>query len=98
MVLEIAIFKLVDGTDADTFLQEHAKFHTDWVVTQPGFVKRVTTCGDDDVWTDVLTWESLDAAKTAMETIGGIEEGKTWMSMMDEASIKMYHGEIKFES
>ncbi len=98
MVLEVASFTLVDGTDVDAFLHEHTKFHTDWVATQPGFVKRVTTCGDGGVWKDVVTWESLDAALTAMKTIGGIEEGQAWMSMMDGASINMYHGEIKFEA
>jgi hypothetical protein len=98
MVIEITSFKLVAGTNTDTFLQEHKEFHEKWIAKQPGFVKRVTAYGDDGIWKDVLTWESLEAATTAMKIVGGIEEGQTWMSMMDQLSVDMYHGNIQFEA
>lgn len=94
MIIEITEFKLVDGVSDEAFLEAHNRVHHEWVILQPGLVRRETIKSSDGVWRDVVMWESEESLHEAVSKILSEPGNLEWMGMIAPESIKMHHGNI----
>ena len=69
-VVEVATFRLADGTDEPSFLAVDRRVQTELVPNQPGFLRRTTARRHAD-WLVVTLWASeAAAANFATQTAG----------------------------
>ena len=94
-VAEIVTFRLVDGSDDTAFAQAAAGM-TPFLTSTGAVLSRHLSKGPDGVWTDHITWTSLDAAHDAAQKMMQQPEAAPFMSMIDETSIRMQHAPILF--
>lgn len=66
--IEIATFKLVKGYSADDFVAANAVIDV-WLKRQPGFRSRRITMQDDGTVVDMLLWNSVADAESAMSRL-----------------------------
>ena len=88
--LERVQFHLKPGVTDAAFLAE-AEAVSAWAQVQPGFGYRTLVKDDDGLWSDLLFWTSLEAAKTAAKAITNIPQAKPFLSMIDGATVQMAH-------
>lgn len=92
-VMEIATFKTKEGVTRKHFLGTIDAVSR-WAEQQPGFISRnLTYATESDTWIDVIWWESLDAAETAMQVAETSESCAPMFAAIDMESIQMLHGE-----
>jgi len=65
LVVEWAPFALVEGATEDQLLEASHDLQLDFLAAQPGFVRRELLRGPDGAWSDLVYWESQDAALNA---------------------------------
>ena len=93
-VLEIVEFKLNTNTTAEAFLQEVQKT-TSFVTGLEGFVERHTAKQDDDLWVDVVEWQSMDHAKAASEAFVQSTETQGMMALINPSTVAMKHFSVR---
>jgi hypothetical protein len=92
-VIEIVTFRLVEGADPARFLAASAAVDS-FVRTQPGFVARRLSVGDDQTYVDHIQWSSLSAARTAAETVMTVPALAPFMQMIDPTGLTMAHNRL----
>lgn len=92
-VIEIVTFKLVEGADPARFLAASAAVDS-FVRTQPGFVARRLSVGDDQTYVDLVEWSSLAAATKAAETVMTVPALAPFMQMIDPIGMTMAHNRL----
>jgi hypothetical protein len=91
-VVEIAIFKTKEGITREQLLETVGAV-SEWATKQPGFVSRdLTHSVPDDLWIDVVWWESLEAAHTAAEVAMTSESCAPMFAAIDLEGTQMLHG------
>jgi len=95
-VVEFVKFKQVKGTDEAKFLDAADAMMED-VSKSKGFIKRELLKGKDDVWADLVHWETMEDAQNAMKEVMKHKTCQLFFSMIDESSTDMNHFEIKRE-
>lgn len=90
-VLEIAQYRLADGSDPAIFLQHCQKIRA-LIATWDGFL-RFDTLRDpaSGEWVDLVCWRDRASADAAMQRIQQEAAAAAWMQMLDPASIRMHH-------
>jgi hypothetical protein len=91
-VVEVVLFRLKAGVEDETFLREAAVVQA-WIEQQPGFISRELLKAPNDQWLDTVRWASLETAERAAAIIMNEDHCMPFMSMIDEASIQMWHFE-----
>jgi hypothetical protein len=97
IVKEIAIFRLIEGTNTDAFLTS-AQATFDLLASYDGFIERELTVNEDGTWFDLVTWRDMDAALRAAEQIMSSKIGQTFGSHIDMSSLQMNHAHPKISS
>lgn len=93
MTIEISVFKLVSGVEADEF-QVAACEATHHLQQFEGFHSRELYHDlETGQWTDVLHWESREDAIRASERVLEMDEFKPFIQKIDGSTVEMYHGE-----
>ncbi|GGB99089.1 hypothetical protein GCM10011352_26570 [Marinobacterium zhoushanense] len=92
--IETVTFKLNAGSDLSAFIDANGKVNA-WAREQPGFLTRDLSQLEDDTWLDVVYWATMSDAKRAGETFMSALGDSAFMSMIDPASVKMSHGELR---
>lgn len=95
--IEIAMFRMTEGTSKTTFIEASSAM-VDWLQKQSGFLSRNMSNLEDGSWIDIVYWESTQAAKAAAEKFMQDLGDCAFMRMIDPESVKMIHGNIKVES
>ncbi|WP_299591714.1 hypothetical protein [uncultured Tateyamaria sp.] len=92
-VAEIVTFRLVDGTDPASFISA-ADGMGPFLRSTGAMITRTLSSDENGLWTDHITWTSLEAAKTAANEMFQRPEAQPVMSMIDHDSIDMRHAPI----
>ncbi len=90
-VLELATFKLQPGVTEDQFAAANESL-SGWARRQPGFVSRHLSYSEkEEMYIDVVYWESLAAAQAADELSMSSEECAPLFGMTVPESVKLIH-------
>ncbi|MEL6467184.1 MAG: hypothetical protein AAFQ58_19655 [Pseudomonadota bacterium] len=92
-VAEIVTFRLVEGTDPAAFIAA-ADDMGPFLRRTGAMVKRTLSADDAGLWTDHITWTSLEAAKTAAAQMFEQPEAQPFMAMIDPKGMNMRHARI----
>ena len=92
MIIEITLFKLMDGVAEESFLQGATNVQKGFLEKQAGYAgTRQLLKGDGAEWVDIVHWESIEDAKKAQEAAMGSETCMPMFHKIDPSSIKMMH-------
>lgn len=96
-VLEIVTFRLRSGVSVEEFTA--AGEATMPPVRQlPGFVDRRLVLAESGGFTDIVEWESMEAARGAMHAFGEIPEANVFAKMIDMDTLDLTHQRIVVRS
>lgn len=90
-IMEIVSFRTSGGREA--FVDAYGEIDA-WVVQQPGFVSRHLVRNEDESWTDLVLWNSLEEAKTAADRFGAELGTCAAVGMIEKDSISMSHAPV----
>ncbi|WP_299653899.1 hypothetical protein [uncultured Tateyamaria sp.] len=95
-VAEIVTFRLIEGTDTATFIAA-ADDLGPFLRSTGAMIKRTLSSDDTGLWTDHITWTSLEAAKAAATQMFERPEAQPFMSMIDPNGMDMRHAPIQLQ-
>ena len=95
-VAEIVTFRLIPGADPETFTKA-AEAMMPFLRSTNAMTGRILSCDPDGLWTDHLTWTSLEAATTAAKEMFERPEAAPVMQMIDPVGMSMRHAPILFQ-
>jgi len=82
-------FNLVKGASVPDFLLASEKLHSEYMSKQKGYISWKQLV-EGDMWADLLTWETMGDAQSAMETSCTNEFAQKFFSFIDQGSVKMH--------
>ena len=88
--VEVVVFKLNEGVRREQFLK-HAAITQAKIEQYDGFFDRQLLEGEDGQWTDIVHWESKEAAFSAAELIMQDEACMPFMQAINPDSMQMMH-------
>jgi hypothetical protein len=93
-VLELVVFKLVDGVSREQFLGT-VDGVSRWISRRPGFVSRELAYDEEgDRWIDVVWWQSMAEAQAAAELAMTSDSCAPMFALIDMESTLMLHGAL----
>ena len=95
-VAEIVTFRLKDGTDPQDFAKA-AEALGPFLRSTGALLTRHLSCDPTGLWTDHITWRSLEAAKTAADEMFQQPEAAPMMEMIDPACVNMHHAPLALQ-
>ena len=95
-IVEIVTFRLAAGTDPAAFVSA-ADAMGPFLRSTGAMLGRTLSVDDDGLWTDHITWTSLDAAKSAAAAMFQRPEAQPFMSMIDPDGMSMRHAPIHLQ-
>ncbi len=88
MFKDIIRYELDDGIDETYLLNVAGRIIEDWMSKQPGFIQwDIHKDAIGDGYTDIVYWESREAAQQAEQQMGNIPNAEDWFSCYKEGSI-----------
>ena len=94
-VAEIVTFRLVEGADPSGFAQA-AHGMTPFLRKTGAVLSRTLSADDSGLWTDHITWTSMDAAKKAASEIMALPDAAPFMQQIDPETVQMRHAPVRF--
>nr|WP_314863964.1 hypothetical protein [uncultured Undibacterium sp.] len=88
--VEIVHFRLVSGANKEEFLAGNQDVEA-WVKQQTGFISRQLCLSEDDMWSDIVQWDSGQNAKAAANQFVKDLGASAFMRMIDFSSVQMSH-------
>ncbi len=88
--VEIVHFRLVADATKDEFLSANQEV-TAWVQKQTGFISRQLCLNNENVWSDVVVWDSPQSAKIAANNFIEVLGPSDFMRMIEFSSVQMSH-------
>ncbi|GAA0409267.1 hypothetical protein GCM10009133_17240 [Cocleimonas flava] len=88
MFKDIITYELDDDVDEAYLLNIAGEIIESWMSKQPGFIQwdiHKNTIGDG--YTDIVYWETREAAQAAEQQMGNIPNAADWFSCYKEGSI-----------
>lgn len=93
-VVEIVSFKLLPNTPHEQLIAA-AEQSQRFVSQLDGFQYRSTSFNqENEVWTDVVYWDSMEAAQAAGQQFANCEDCAPLMALIDPATVDMQHQTI----
>ena len=93
---EIVTFRLVEGTDTAVFLAA-AEDMGPFLRGTGAMISRTLSSDDTGLWTDHITWTSLEAAKSAAAQMFERPEAQPFISMINPDGMDMRHATIQMQ-
>jgi hypothetical protein len=90
MAIEVVIFRLQSTVTHADFL-EAVDETTALLKTQNGFISRTIGKAESGEWLDILTWESVEAAKAATTVFQTDPTGKRFSGYLDPQQIQVFY-------
>ncbi len=88
MFKDIITYELNDGIDEAHLLKVASEIIESWMNKQPGFIQwDIHKDAIGDGYTDIVYWESREAAQQAEQQMGNIPNAADWFSCYKEGSI-----------
>ncbi len=87
MYKDIISYELAEGKSQDDLLKVAGQIVNDWMKKQPGFIKWEINTNADGSYTDVVYWESKEAAKEAEKEMMNIPNAAEWFGCYKQGSI-----------
>lgn len=94
MVIEMAQFKMKVGVSEDEVLAASQEAQDGFLAKQKGYVSRELLKSSEGEWVDIVHWETMEDAQTAMNSFMGHPSTKKFGEVIDPSSIKMMHLEV----
>lgn len=94
MYKDVISYRLAENVSDDRLLKVASDVLESWMRQQPGFVKWEIHKESDGGYTDIVYWDSKDAAKNAEADMANIPNAGDWFSCYEEGSISsknLYH-------
>ena len=92
-VAEIVRFRLKPGADVPSFVAD-ARATLAFVERMGGMMSRQLSVDEHGVWTDYLTWQSMEAARNAQAAAMQEPSFGPYMSHIDAESVEMRHADL----
>lgn len=86
-IFETINFALADGVLVDEFLATDARFETEFVYQQPGFIRRTIARADADRWQSFVLWSDAGAADAALAHESDVAVAGEHRAMIDASAI-----------
>lgn len=90
--IELVIFKPKPGLSKQEVKSSMVPL-TKILTSHKGFVSRTLAATENNLWMDLVLWETMADAKTAAKNIMKQEEALQAFQVIDENEMKMYHFE-----
>ena len=94
-VAEIVTFRLTEGADTTAFAKA-ADGMTPFLKGTGAVLSRTLSVDKDGLWTDHITWTSMQAALEAAEAMMQQPEAAPFMQMIAPETVHMRHAPIRF--
>ena len=94
MYKDVISYKLAENTSEDRLLEVAGNVLENWMSKQAGFVRWEIYREGDGSYTDIVYWDSRDAAKRAEADMVNVPDASDWFSCYEEGSISsknLYH-------
>ena len=88
MYKDIITYQLADGITKDHLLNVAHHIIDDWMKSLPGFIKWEIHHDHEGNYTDIVYWESREAALNAENEMANIPNGEEWYACYKEGSIQ----------
>gem|GEM_PF-602417 len=93
-VLEYAPFQVRDGVTEEEFLQMSSRLEKEFLITQPGFIRRELLRKGANNWADLIYWKSEAEAKKAMKAAESNDVANRYFQLIESSengSIQHFH-------
>jgi heme-degrading monooxygenase HmoA len=97
MAIEVVIFQVRPTVTRADFLQA-VEETTALLKTQEGFLSRTVSQAESGEWLDILSWESLEAAKAAVTAFQTDPAGKRFSDYVDGEHFKVFYTDVVAEA
>lgn len=87
MYKDIISYELAEGITQEHLLKVAQQIVNDWMKKQPGFIKWEITMDKDGNYTDIVYWESKEAAKNAEKEMVNIPNAGDWFACYKQGTI-----------
>jgi hypothetical protein len=91
LIVEMAQFRLIRGSDEQGFLKEADAVQKNFLKKQSGFIDRELLKAEDGLWVDILHWSTMEEAQRASEAMLKDPACAEFIRKIDPASISMLH-------
>jgi heme-degrading monooxygenase HmoA len=91
MIIELAQFKTKSGVNDAEVLGASQEAHDGFLAKQKGYISRELLKSSEGEWIDIVHWETIEDAQTAMNSFMGHHSTKRFAEIVDPPSIKMMH-------
>ncbi|MGB7244685.1 MAG: hypothetical protein WBC93_21670 [Sulfitobacter sp.] len=92
-IAEIVTFRLKPGSSPAEFVATAANL-ADFLKSTGALRSRHLSCDDTGLWTDHITWTSMEAAKTVANDMFARPEAAPFMALIDTTDLKMRHAPL----
>jgi beta-lactamase class D len=94
MYKDIITYELAENKSKEDLLKIAKQIVNDWMKNQPGFIKWEIHTNTEQSFTDIVYWESKEAAKKAEKEMVNIPHAGDWYSCYKEGSISSKNLEL----
>ena len=88
MYKDIISYELAENVRQEQLLSISKQIVNDWMKNLPGFIKWEIHMNTDESYTDIVYWESKEAAKLAEKEMVNIPNAGEWYGCYKKGSIK----------
>jgi hypothetical protein len=96
MAIEVVIFRWQPTVTRADFLQAIEET-TALLKTRDGFLSRTVSQAESGEWLDILSWESIEAAKAAAVVFQTDPAGKRFSDYLDVEHIQVFYTDVVAE-
>lgn len=83
MIVEMATIKLAQGLGEDDLIAASARFQSEFLAHQPGFLSRELVRTEDGGYADIVRWADMAHAAAIMEKVADSPACQTYFSVME---------------
>lgn len=87
MYKDIISYELAEGVTKDHLLKVAKEVYEGWMKNQAGFIKWEIHTNKDGNYTDIVFWESAEAAKNSEKDMANLPNAADWFGCYKEGSI-----------
>jgi len=87
MYKDLISYELAENITKDHLLKVAQQVYDGWMKNQPGFIKWEICQTPEGSFTDIVHWESKEAADNATNAMGNIPNGGDWFACYKERTI-----------
>ena len=87
MYKDLISYELAENVSHEHLIKVAKQIVTDWMKLQPGFVKWEIHTNKDGNYTDIVYWETAQAAKNAEKEMVNIPNAAEWFGCYKEGTI-----------